>query len=191
MQNRQTLFIALTGLLVLAFSGWSWAKFSVYGPSIETSSKELKELQTRSKDMEFIKSNIISMKNTFENTKIEFDTLKSTVPDNNSYVNLLQEIRELANKHDIRIISFSPRLMDSFPAIKTFLTYSPKHIERYPVQIRLFGEYLKLGAFMEEMLVLPSIVNIGRLTLESELTQEGGISCTMVLFTYMYKQTIS
>lgn len=186
MRNRQTLFIVLTGLLVVAFSGWSWAKFSVYGPSIDKSSRELKELKTRLQDMEFIKGNSTNMKNTFEKTKMEFDTLKSLIPNNESYVNLLQEVRKLANKNEVEIISFSPRLIDSFPAIKTFLTKSPKHIERYPVEIRMLGKFKNLTTFIEEILELPRTVNIGRLKLESELLKTGSLSCDLVLYTYMF-----
>jgi len=186
--DKKNLFIALCGMFLIFLLTWSWVKISVYGPSIEKYSKQLKEVRTRFDDMDFIKSNIASMKSTFETTNTEFDTLKSIVPNSENYVVLLKEIKSLATKNKIEIISITPRLMDSFPAVKTYLTSSNKHIERYPVQVKLFGKYLNLGNLLEEMLALPSIVNIGRLTLASELTKDGGVSCDLVLFTYMYKQ---
>ena len=117
---------------------------------------------------------------------LEFDSLKLTIPGFDTYAEVIQSIRAIANKQAIKIESFLPEMDDSFPALKTKLNYTGKHIERRPIQLRLYGNYLTIGLFLEEILRLEKTVNIHSIHLETVLNESEILSCDLVLFAYIY-----
>lgn len=173
-------------ILTISTGYWMWARIMVYGPTIRNYSQKLEDLDHKFNDLEIVKENLPKIQETFRLSDVNFDTLKNQIPDNSSYPRLFEQIRELADKHQVEIKSFSPNMTDSYPAINTFLTFSSKYIKRYPVEVHLLGHFMNIGIFLEELMTLPYIVNIHNLKIESEFTNRGSLSCNLILFTYMF-----
>jgi len=112
--------------------------------------------------------------------------LKATIPTLDTYANVIEEVRKIADKQSLKIESFRPEMDDSYPALKTKLNFTELHIERRPIQLRVYGNYFTIGSFLEEILELNEIINIHSIQIETELSESNIISCDLVLFAYIY-----
>lgn len=156
------------------------------GGQIRAYGKELARLDRKSQELSQLMESHADLKKSYESTLMQFDSLRATIPDRESYVQVLEHIREIARKQHVEIVTFSPLREDSYPGIKHKLRFTGKYIERYPVQLRIFADFLTIGAFLEELLAMPSIVNIGKINLETELGAEGVLACELLLYTYNF-----
>ncbi|MCH7732689.1 MAG: type 4a pilus biogenesis protein PilO [Candidatus Marinimicrobia bacterium] len=186
MKSNKNTFILIIILLTISTGLWIWTKLVIHDPAIQTYSQQLKQLNLKFNELEGIRENMPKIQDNYNLSGVDFDTLKNQIYDNRSYIRILEQIRDLAGKHQVEIKSFSPNLNDSYPTINTFLTFNKKHIERYPVQVRVFGQFLNISVFLEEILNLPTMVNIHSLKMETELTNGGSLSCDLVFYTYMF-----
>jgi len=186
MNYRNTFFILVFTLFV-ATAWWVWANIYVNGQQIDYHKKELAKLEKQFQDLIEVQESYDKVKARHQSKLAEFDTLKTVIVyGQDAYIRHLEGIRNLAQKQNIQISTLSPSMEDSFPAIKSQLRFTKKHIERYPVQIRMLGDFLTIGAFLEELLALPVTVNIGRISMETELTSAGNLACEIILYTYVF-----
>jgi Tfp pilus assembly protein PilO len=189
--NYRNAFLILILVLVGSSLWWGWAEIHVNGQKIERYQSELDELEKKSHDLIEVQESYQLVRQRFDTKVVEFDSFKTKVlVDEDSYIHLLEQIRELGQKQNVNIVSLSPIREDSYPGIKHGLKQTHKHIVRYPVQVRLLGDYLTIGAFLEQLLALPVTVNIGRVSLETELGSGGYLACELVLYTYMFREQV-
>ncbi len=165
--------------------GWIWVKWNVYQPRMVEMNSELETLNIKFKELDQMKNNLPQVREAFEATSQNFDTLKTRLTDNQSYVAMLEEIRSIAEKHNVEILSLSPSLSDSYPSIHTFLNHGNKHVERYPVQGRMQGEFFNICMMLDEITELPVDINIGKVKMESEMTEGKIVGCDVLFLTYM------
>ncbi len=185
--DKQFQYYGAIGVFVIIFVGWLWINTSVFHKQHDTAQISLSEIEGKLATLEMVKKKYPDIEEQLELWQTYVDSLRDRFPTKDTYMSQMQVIRETAEKHQIEILSFSPNIKDSFPALHTLVQSSSEHIERYPVQIRLFGTYLDIGAFTEELHTLDFIVNIGNIKLETEFSKPGGLVCNLVLFTYMMK----
>lgn len=186
--------IKLIGILTLiGLTGIWWlgdAKLNK-GSQIKESEQELKELTDRFQKLENMAKDLGTLQHSFDSALNELDSLSINIPNHEDYVSILEQIRMIAEKQNVSVVSLSPKREDSFPAIKYKLVLTKKHIERFPVQVNLRGDYLTIGAFLEELMASPMEFNIGSFSLESEFDGHGRVlACALVLFTYIYSETV-
>ncbi|MBL7046654.1 MAG: type 4a pilus biogenesis protein PilO [Candidatus Marinimicrobia bacterium] len=172
-------------VLLLSTGWWGWSDLWKNGSYIRQKEKELRNLEMKFNKLSDVKDSYSIVKEKYGTCLVEFDSLTGKIPDRDSFVNVFEDIRKIAEKQNIQIKSFSPILEDSYPAIKYKLKKTGKHIERYPIQIQLLGNYLTIGAFLEEIISLPTVVNIRSIGLETELESGGVLTCELVLYAYM------
>lgn len=187
MSHKIKYYSALIGLILITGS-WLWINCGVLSQTKETNHDKLNEIDRRISEMETVKNKYPDIDSQLSSWGDYLNTLKLQIPTKILYMDQLQTIRELAEKHQIEILSFSPDINNSFPAIHSLTGSIPKHIERYPVLIRLFGTYLNVGAFCEELQEIETVVNIGNIKFETELSRSGGVVCHLILFTYMFEE---
>jgi len=184
--NDRNIFFALITILVISTSMWIYYDVMENGKEINKLEKKYSGIENNFIMLAQIEESYDEVKQKHSDTIEYFDSLKTTIPTFDKYTNVLEKIRRLANKQAITIESFHPKMDDSFPALKTKLKYTQKHVERRPIQLRLYGTYFTIGAFLEEILKFDKIVNIHSLNLETELSDANMLSCDLVLFAYIF-----
>ncbi|MFQ6606617.1 MAG: type 4a pilus biogenesis protein PilO [Fidelibacterota bacterium] len=190
MHSRLT-FFALLIFLVLATFTWIWYDFFVFGTQITEKESKIEKIDQDFEKLNDIKDDFGTIQSRYDSSLAAFDTLKKVIPEPKDYVTVLETIRKIAKKQEIEIESFRPLQGDTFPAIKYLLTFTGKHLVRRPIQMRISGDFLTIGAFLEEVLKMKSKVNIESLTIETELNEGGVLTCDLVLFSYMFLENVS
>lgn len=185
MRNKLT-FFALISILLVTTGWWLWTGVWNNGGKIREKKSELVKLEIQYNQLLEINESYSSIQERYHNELAKLDFLKSEIPNRDSFVKVFEEIRQIANRQNIKIKSLSPNLEDSYPGIKHKLKLTKKYIERYPVEIQIEGEFLTIGIFLEEILSLPTILNIGRIKLDTELDVEGVLACELTLFAYIF-----
>jgi Tfp pilus assembly protein PilO len=188
--HNKTIFFGLIALIVLTGAWWGYYTFYVVGEEISQKEAQLEKLDEKFEEIAQISESYDVIKQRFEQIESNFDTLKNVLPNRDSFVKVLEEIRHVADKQKIKVISLSPLLDDTFPAIKTNLNFTEKHIERYPIQMRIMGDYLTIGKFLEEVTAIPGVVNIARVALDTDLDEGGTLACDLMLYTYMFLEKV-
>ena len=186
--NYQYTFYAAIVVLLLSFGGWIYQDLYVYGQEKSVYRKELNQL-----DMKF--HELSAVRNSYENVKIaydrkvdNFDTLKLDMsPNNQTFLNLMTSLRELASKQNLTVPSLSPKLEDSYPALKTRLNLTNKHVIRYPVELTIRGDYLTIGAYLEEIIAHDKVFNLGRISIDTDIETPETLTCSLILYAYLYK----
>ncbi|MFQ6612726.1 MAG: type 4a pilus biogenesis protein PilO [Fidelibacterota bacterium] len=184
--HNKTIFLGLIALIILAAGWWGWYSVYVIGNEISEKEAQLEKLDGKFEEIAQITESYDVIKERFDKIESDFDTLRNVVSNRDSFVTVLEEIRRIAETQNVKVITLSPLLDDTFPAIKTNLNFTEKHIERYPIQMRIMGDYLTLGKFLEEVTAIPATVNIARVSLDTDLNEGGILACELMLYTYVF-----
>ena len=184
--HDRTVFFSLISLIIISTLWWIYADVWKNGSETIVLEKKMDGIEKNFLMMAQIEDTYDEVKNRHTIQTREFDSLKATIPGFETYAEVLQSIRELANKQGITIETFHPEMDDSFAALKTKLKFTGKHIERRPIQLRVYGNFLTIGSFLEEILRLEKTVNIHSIHLATDLNNSEILSCDLVLFAYIY-----
>ncbi len=186
--NYQYTFYAMIIVLLIATGGWIYKDLNVYGDEKSVYRKELTRLDTKFHELSVVRNSYEDVKAAFDRKIDNFDTLKVKMSaDNKSFLTLMTSLRELATKQNIQVPSLSPKLNDSYPAIKNKLNLTKKHIVRYPVELTIQGDYLTIGAYMQELISHNKIFNLGRITIDTDVETPESLTCSMILYAYLFK----
>jgi len=183
--NRK-LFFGTAIFLVLATIGWFYYTVSVIGVRASELEYELAEINDRFNELAMVSDSYDDFKVKFNQKVIDFNTLQSVIPNNQNYAIVLEDIRQIAEKHKLQIVSLAPSLNDVYPALYTELKIPKNHIECYPLQFKFYGDFLTIGSFLEDLLDLKTGVNIANLKLETEMEHGGVLTCELNLYTYIF-----
>lgn len=147
---------------------------------------ELAEINGRFNELAMVSDSYDDFKVKFNEKVIDFDTLRTIIPDNESYAVVLETVRQIAEKHKLQIISLAPSLNDIYPALYTELKIPKNHIECYPLQFKFYGDFLTIGSFLDDLMELEYNINIANLKLETEVEHGGVLTCELNLYTYIF-----
>ncbi len=189
MHSKTIFYGLLSALLIIAVV---WGRIVVWGYGVEIRVQEdaLDHLEENFIKLATAEETYDEIKNRYKDQLSQFDSLKQGIPNRDTFVSVLEEIRTIAEKQHLEIVSLSPVLEDSFPAIKYKLSFTGKHVERYPVQLQVLGDYLNIGAFLSEISSQKAIINFSRIHIASELEADSKLSCKVTLFTYMFLENV-
>jgi len=182
--NHLNRFVLYSLLTLLLLGGWFYA--ATWGPGKKRADaiQKLAELNAKVKRLQEIKDTYDTVQRRFKQKQAEFDSLEAKVPTQQEYVELLQQIRDLATKQNLNVKSLAPEWQDSFPPLYRYERIIQRKIVRYPVHLVASGTFLQVGAFLESLGQLPKIVNLDHLTLETNLQEANTLTCEIVLHTY-------
>ncbi len=183
---NRNIFFATIVILLLATGGWFYYTVSVAGNAISTLEEELSDIKGRFDELSMVSESYDDFKLRFTQKVADFDTLKNIIPDNQAYATVLEQIRQLSEQHKLQIVTLAPLLNDTYPALYTELKIPKNHVECYPVQFKFYGDFLTIGAFLDDLMKLETRVNIANLKLETEMEHGGMIACELNLFTYIF-----
>ncbi len=183
---NRNIFYSTVIALALATGSWFYYTVVIAGTRIAELDGELTTINDRFNELAMVSETYEDFKIRFLDKVVAFDTLKSVIPDNQEYATILEQIRQAAEKHKLQVISLAPSLNDTYPALYTEMTIPKNHIECYPVQIKFYGDFLTIGAFLDDLLELDNYVNIANLKLETEMEHGGLLTCELNLYTYIF-----
>ncbi|MBC8479714.1 MAG: hypothetical protein H8D46_04560 [FCB group bacterium] len=186
MKIKQTIFFLLTGLILFASAGWVVIFVIIDGDKILDYNAELNLMESNIAELNQSMEYFPIVKQNYFQELDYFDTLRTSISSRETYVQVLEEIRNIASTRDIQIISLSPDLTDSFPSIKDGLQRTRKHVERIPVSFLFRGEYVTIGKMLEALTKSKHHISIGALSLESHLESGNILSGEVVLYTYWF-----
>jgi hypothetical protein len=138
------------------------------------------------------RSNYSAVKTQHKQKDDDFDTLKTHIivkargEGSSNYVEMLESIRQMAERRGVEIVSFIPQINNSYPAIHTQMKLVEHHVERYKVLLTGRGDYLSFGAFLEDLRDNDEYVNVSKFSIDTDFDGSGRLVCDAVLFTYMY-----
>jgi len=182
-KNRKIFYLFLL-LLIIAASWWGLKIILLDGNQLIQKKNDLASLDAKIKILNQTVEYYPVVKSQYRNVVTDFDTLQYDISTHDTYVDVLEKIRYLARKQGIQIISLSPDLTDSFPSIKSQLTTTQKYIERIPVQLHILGDLASIVALIQELAAGEEIINVGTMSIESELEVGGKLSGELLLYTY-------
>ena len=183
---NRNIFFGTMILLLLATGGWFYYTVAVTGAHISELEIELEGINNRFDELAGITESYDEFKLRFTDKIEHFDTLRTIIPDNQGYAAVLEEIRQISERHKLQILSFDPSLNDTYPALYAQMKIPKNHVECYPVQIKFYGDYLTIGAFLDDLLEMDNLVNIANLKLETEMEYGGMLTCQLNLYTYIF-----
>jgi len=184
--NDRIIFFSLISVFIISTFWWLYLDVWQYGGEISGLEKKLSGIEDNFIMLAQIEESYDEVKERHSTIISRFDSLKATIPTLDTYANVIEEVRKIADKQSLKIESFRPEMDDSYPALKTKLNFTELHIERRPIQLRVYGNYFTIGSFLEEILELNEIINIHSIEIETELSESNIISCDLVLFAYIY-----
>lgn len=183
---NRNIFFGTIIFLVIASIGVFYYSVGIAGTRITELESELAVINERFDELAGVTESYDEFKVRFSEKVDQFDTLKTIIPDNKGYASILEEIRQITEKHKLQIISLAPSLNDTYPALHTEMKIPKNHVECYPVQIQFYGDYLTIGKLIEDLLALDHMVNIANLKLETEMEFGGMLTCDLNLYTYIF-----
>ena len=182
----RNIFFSILTVLVLATAGWLYYSIRVAGVKTQALEAQLQEINGRFNELSMVSDSYDEFKLKFNEKLAAFDTLKSIIPDNQMYADVLESIRKIAERHKLQIISMAPTLVDIYPPLYRDMKLTSNHIECYPLQFKFYGDFLTIGAFLDDLRELKTKVNIASLKLETEMEHGGMLTCELNLYTYIF-----
>ncbi|NQV30102.1 MAG: type 4a pilus biogenesis protein PilO [Candidatus Marinimicrobia bacterium] len=183
---NRNLFFATVIFLLAATGGWFYYTIAVAGDHISELEVELAGINERFNELAMVSESYEDFKIRFTEKLESFDSLKMVIADNQGYALVLEEIRQASERHKLQIVSLQPSLNDTYPALFTEMKIPKNHIECYPVEFKFYGDFLTVGAFLDDLLTLEPQVNIANLKLETEMEHGGVLICELNLYTYIF-----
>jgi Tfp pilus assembly protein PilO len=190
--NSKSIYYLLFILAILITGWWLWAVGWVGRMEYNELTIDLAESEMRLEQLNVERGNYAVVKATHEKKDHDFDTLKTHIPviakgaGSSTYVELLESIRQMAEKRGIEIISFTPQMDNSYPDIHTQLKLVNDYIERHKVTLKGRGDYLSFGAFLEDLRDNDNFVYVSKFSIDTDFDGSGRLVCDTVLLTYMY-----
>jgi len=183
---NRNIFFGTVILLVLATAGWFYYTVGIAGARISELEVDLAGISSRFDELAGVTESYDEFKLRFTDKVAQFDTLNTIIPDNQGFSFVLEAIRQLTEKHKLQVLQFDPSLNDTYPALYAKMKIPKNHVECYPVQIRIYGDYLTIGAFLEDLVKMDKLVNIANIKLETEMEYGGMLTCELNLYTYIF-----
>ncbi len=183
-------FFSLVGFLVVATAAWAYFNMGILGRQKTDLDAQLLDLNQRFDELAMVSETYDEFKLRFDQRVAAFDTLRNIIPDNETYTESLNQIRAAAQENRLEIITLAPMLNDIYPALYANLTLMKNHVECYIVQMKVYGDFMMLASFLDDLQELDMQVNLAKLSMESEMEEGGTLFCEIQLFTYIYIEGI-
>jgi len=182
----RNIFYGIVIFLFLSTGAWLYYSFAVAGVERAGLETQLNQLNDRFNELATVSDSYDDYKLKFNQRLADFDTLQTVIPDNQKYAEVLEAIRQIAERHKLQIVSMAPTLVDIYPALYTDMKIAKNHVECYPLQFKFYGDFLTIGAFLDDLMELKTLVNIANLKLETEMEHGGVLTCELNLYTYIF-----
>jgi len=129
---NRNIFFGTIVFLLLATGGWFYYTVAVAGASISELEVELAGINSRFDELAGVTESYDEFKLRFSEKIEQFDTLRTVVPNNQDYGSVLEQIRQISERHKLQILSFDPSLNDTYPALYAEMKIPQNHVECYP-----------------------------------------------------------
>jgi len=114
--------------------------------------------------------------------KVRLDALKSVLPDQKDYADLLRRVQTLATQSNLTVRTFQPQ-----PIVTQQI-----HAE-WPIKLQLEGTYHNLGGFFDKISKFPRLINVGDVKIHAKAQQDPSATiiadCTATTFVLLETPT--
>ena len=155
--NPKTRFIIFLITTLIIIGGFGWYNYGIYS-DINEAKKTIKDLAAELKNQDQVRNSILEAQNKREEN---ISDLKQNVFFTmREYELAAVRMKELANKHDIDVLSLNLRSNNTFPDLNNYAKVKKVPIERLHINLRLSGEFLGIGPFFDEVEQEIKLVNL-------------------------------
>ncbi|NQU67488.1 MAG: type 4a pilus biogenesis protein PilO [Candidatus Marinimicrobia bacterium] len=187
MKNKFIFYISV-GMLVFSGVFYAWRILWHNGNELYLRTEKFDKLTKELRDITSISTDNTELKDRYGILINEFKALKTKIPNLESFAEVQDYIRVMADSNHVEIVFQQPFLEDTLPPLKDQIVLGNSYIERYTVQVTTKGEFLNIANFLVSLVECEKIININELSLESEFRPNGLLTCEMSLFTYIFTE---
>jgi hypothetical protein len=65
------------------------------------------------------------------------------------YLKDLQTLKNSATRYDVEVTELVPKLEDTMPALKQYISITENYLERYEIELKLRGKLRNVGRFIQ------------------------------------------
>ena len=194
MNRAKSIFILLVSILMIAIIYWFFSVLIVNRPEFSKVKKGKIEAQNNFEKLKNERANYSTIKQSREMQIVNFDTLKLHIPlkennrGNNTYIQTLDTIHEIAIENNVLIDIFKPILVNTFPDFEVEASLLDKSIERYIVEMQCHGDFISIGKYFQALQNHDKIINLLKFNIETEYGSAGGLFCDATLYTYVFSE---
>jgi type IV pilus assembly protein PilO len=150
--------------------------------TIDGKSADLKNLQAQVAKSQAQEREYAKFKADSDKLKAELDDLKSVLPQEKETDQILRQAEHSAETASLRIMRVGPRA-----------TIDHEIYTEWPIDMEIVGTYHNIGSFLDKIRLLPRIVNISNMKIQSRAaegpnSQVASVGATYTATTFVYKE---
>ena len=194
MSRAKSIFILLISILTIVVIYWFFSVLIVHRSEFGKVKKGKIEAQNNFEKLKNERANYSTIKQSREMQVMNFDTLKLHIPlkennsGNNTYIQTLDMIHEIAIENNVLINIFKPILVNTYPDVAVEASLLNKSIERYILEMQCHGDFIAIGKFFQALQNHDKIINLLKFNIETEYGSAGGLFCEATLYTYVFSE---
>jgi len=183
--NPKIRFIIFLVITIIIMGGFGWYNYGIYS-DINKAKTTIKNFDSELKTQDQVRNNIIELQE--QRTNSISDLEKNVFFTMREYELAAVQMKKLATKYDIDVISLNLRSNDTFPELNKFSKVKRVPIERLQIDLRLSGKFLDIGPFFDDVEKEIKLVNLHSYKFSLDKNAAKQVIADIVYYTYQMEE---
>ncbi len=183
--NPKIRFIIFLVITIIIMGGFGWYNYGIYS-DINKAKTTIKNFDSELKTQDQVRNNIIELQE--QRTNSISDLEKNVFFTMREYELAAVQMKKLATKYDIDVISLNLRSNDTFPELNKFSKVKTVPIERLQIDLRLSGKFLDIGPFFDDVEKEIKLVNLHSYKFSLDKNAAKQVIADIVYYTYQMEE---
>ena len=183
--NPKIRFIIFLVITIIIMGGFGWYNYEIYS-DINKAKTTIKNFDSELKTQDQVRNNIIELQE--QRTNSISDLEKNVFFTMREYELAAVQMKKLATKYDIDVISLNLRSNDTFPELNKFSKVKTVPIERLQIDLRLSGKFLDIGPFFDDVEKEIKLVNLHSYKFSLDKNAAKQVIADIVYYTYQMEE---
>ena len=183
--NPKIRFIIFLVITIIIMGGFGWYNYGIYS-DINKAKTTIKNFDSELKTQDQVRNNIIELQE--QRTNSISDLEKNVFFTMREYELAAVQMKKLATKYDIDVISLNLRSNDTFPELNKFSKVKTVPIERLQIDLRLSGKFLDIGPFFDDVEKEIKLVNLHSYKFSLGKNAAKQVIADIVYYTYQMEE---
>lgn len=183
--NPKIRFIIFLVITIIIMGGFGWYNYGIYS-DIKKAKTTIKNFDSELKTQDQVRNNIIELQG--QRTNSISDLEKNVFFTMREYELAAVQMKKLATKYDIDVISLNLRSNDTFPELNKFSKVKTVPIERLQIDLRLSGKFLDIGPFFDDVEKEIKLVNLHSYKFSLDKNAAKQVIADIVYYTYQMEE---
>lgn len=183
--NPKIRFIIFLVITIIIMGGFGWYNYGIYS-DINKAKTTIKNFDSELKTQDQVRNNIIELQG--QRTNSISDLEKNVFFTMREYELAAVQMKKLATKYDIDVISLNLRSNDTFPELNKFSKVKTVPIERLQIDLRLSGKFLDIGPFFDDVEKEIKLVNLHSYKFSLDKNAAKQVIADIVYYTYQMEE---